>query len=1557
MKIKLSCFLLLSAAITASADVSSADYVQDGLVAHWDAIDNAGRGVHDSNATNWVNLVDGGMDLIVDKGVWGASELYCDGVLAAHGTGTLDYATLEIAFVNASTGANAWLFSNGISKYCALATGRVQWCNNRGITTFSFSNAGRHTLSWVNDKAAYIDGASTPYGNYNDTWNVGPNYVHLGLRTSDNKWPFGGKYYSIRAYNRELTAEEIAVNAVVDTTRFGNPRAKPDMVVDGNMWYWATTLNWSNDTNWRYGTYACNGGVATIEQFASGNGATLNQNVSGLTLRGIDFMGLNGPRIGGDAITMVNDPFVTGSSSAKIGVSLNTAEGETLRKRGRGTITFEKPVSGSLAAVDGTTATTNTGATAQLAQSLKFNGGVVKPAPTAQADESVSVKLADSAVIGYGTGELNPVKNGAAVSVTLADSLTRENGGTLSITAPSGTAELGETERVLVGTPPALQNGIVAPYIVSRDAATDIFKYGFLSYDAEKGFVPFTGYTEGLDGGATSVALVKTNYTLAADAHVHALRVDDRALVSIPSGVTLTIGDGVNPAGLIFNSTTINSNTYEAWTNDGAVDFGSSQGVIWKASPANGNGRGINIRTKIKGSNGMVFTARPGANNTFYCFFNGYCDWTGPTYFDGCRAWMNGANTLPPGGDVYLAGGRRDRSVQFSLATTETFTQHFFVSGYGLQVNNDGSGVFYNGNGHLATLAGPVTLLDDSQFLIAANQGKTSGIKFDNAIDGKGDLDLTSAGNIFFNGTNTYLGSTAVRSSVNLHLGPKGTFGQGDVNFTSSGTLKFDGNDRTFTNTISQTAGSTLLANAASPTFLGVTKLNKLTMETNTTIGVGESMTIAGNVDASVGASLRAAAPGATLSFDSSSDISTVVSLEDGEGLPLAVEKNGTGTLVLHGSQSFTGGLTVNHGTVKFTSGILNAPDIVWWFDANDDATISVNDDGEVTNWVSKVGNVKLNNKRDVSYTAWPRRITAANGMKMLSFDRANQRVICGKNLSIRHGTVIIAHVNDSGNPYMAGIFGGAATDIGMRTTGSNAWRTDWTGATYATDGLVWMNGVKAGAFSVGATYVLSMQHASDAKATCVFNPCFGGYSTLSPSLAQDQSNNRCWNGAIGEAIAFSRVITDDERKAVEQYLSEKWRGATIYTDFSEPAVAPLAAGTPVTILSSGTLDLNGHSVSVASLAGAGAIVNSGATNATLTVTGPSSFSGTVGAGVTLAAGGPGVTLDDPLPGPPRDGLLYWLDASKADTVHLNNSGVVTNLASRAGNGPKNFFAPSSPTDANAPTYDSDGSAGFGAGKPALHFNTGAYLKADARCESVTVFIVLKKDGSQSFTWGIFGSNQGSDIGFRYANNTGVNLGTGSGYTRVGDYVRFNRVQQTGQTGTFSGETLVLAAVLGIEWHSATRYGYNAINKYGGNSGAKEWFAEIIAYSRKLSEAEVAAVEDYLFAKWIDSSAVPAEDATLLDGGSVGIHVTVNPDGTFTPAYLDAPVDLSQATFTVDGLDFLPRNVSHTMFSISDRVTGNLNLSACDFPKSWRVWRVGDSWKMLYNMGTVIIFK
>ena len=44
---------------------TSASYVQDGLIAQWDGIENAGRGVHDANAATWVDLTGNGCDFPV----------------------------------------------------------------------------------------------------------------------------------------------------------------------------------------------------------------------------------------------------------------------------------------------------------------------------------------------------------------------------------------------------------------------------------------------------------------------------------------------------------------------------------------------------------------------------------------------------------------------------------------------------------------------------------------------------------------------------------------------------------------------------------------------------------------------------------------------------------------------------------------------------------------------------------------------------------------------------------------------------------------------------------------------------------------------------------------------------------------------------------------------------------------------------------------------------------------------------------------------------------------------------------------------------------------------------------------------------------------------------------------------------------------------------------------------------------------------------------------------------------------------------------------------------
>ena len=48
-------FLVFAIAGTASAE-SAARYVQDGLLACWDGVENAGTGVHDPSTTVWKDL-------------------------------------------------------------------------------------------------------------------------------------------------------------------------------------------------------------------------------------------------------------------------------------------------------------------------------------------------------------------------------------------------------------------------------------------------------------------------------------------------------------------------------------------------------------------------------------------------------------------------------------------------------------------------------------------------------------------------------------------------------------------------------------------------------------------------------------------------------------------------------------------------------------------------------------------------------------------------------------------------------------------------------------------------------------------------------------------------------------------------------------------------------------------------------------------------------------------------------------------------------------------------------------------------------------------------------------------------------------------------------------------------------------------------------------------------------------------------------------------------------------------------------------------------------------
>ena len=221
---------------------TSAMYDKEGMVAFWDALENAGEGTHDSSAAIWKNLIDGGPDLTLNASVWSDIALVCNGTTksGAYGTNTLALNSMEILFRHErpDSNQNAWLFSNGIDRYCVLGQNRIQWQNYFGIQStsdfiLSRAHGGMHAAAWTNPGPgattnAYIDGELSTYearpknprtGELDD-WGAG-GVVGLGSRWSGGQHLLG-RIYTARAYSTLPTAVQIRRNHKLDTARYAN---------------------------------------------------------------------------------------------------------------------------------------------------------------------------------------------------------------------------------------------------------------------------------------------------------------------------------------------------------------------------------------------------------------------------------------------------------------------------------------------------------------------------------------------------------------------------------------------------------------------------------------------------------------------------------------------------------------------------------------------------------------------------------------------------------------------------------------------------------------------------------------------------------------------------------------------------------------------------------------------------------------------------------------------------------------------------------------------------------------------------------------------------------------------------------------------------------------------------------------------------------------------------------------------------------------------------------------------------------------------------------------
>ena len=205
------------------------DYVQDGLVAMWDGIENAGWGVHDTNATTWKDLV-GYFDFDLSSA---SPEILSNGITLTEKSIHTDLPQVNRPKMTVEVVANpdvvgfgalvwmrnpSWIggaivyWSEGVFYYPwdILRDGRIS------STVHSFQMFWEEGNQGVN-----IDGISdTRTSGTIDSRNI-LSQIYLGEYNGSKIK--NSTFYSIRLYDRVLTYSELAANYAIDKARFNLP--------------------------------------------------------------------------------------------------------------------------------------------------------------------------------------------------------------------------------------------------------------------------------------------------------------------------------------------------------------------------------------------------------------------------------------------------------------------------------------------------------------------------------------------------------------------------------------------------------------------------------------------------------------------------------------------------------------------------------------------------------------------------------------------------------------------------------------------------------------------------------------------------------------------------------------------------------------------------------------------------------------------------------------------------------------------------------------------------------------------------------------------------------------------------------------------------------------------------------------------------------------------------------------------------------------------------------------------------------------------------------------
>ncbi len=797
--------------------------------------------------------------------------------------------------------------------------------------------------------------------------------------------------------------------------------------------------------------------------------------------------------------------------------------------------------------------------------------------------------------------EVNSSKT--ATTLHLGKLVRSPEGGTLLLRSQSSKdTDIGEFDKFFAT---GYQDGELLPATIvggMQPASGSNASWNFLQYDEEKGIIPATtvpAFSE--TATAADIAKITSATEMVADAHVRGFVADGYfPTLTIPEGITLKIGDGVNPAGIIFHFMRNNDNYSSApvLAGNGSIDFGTSEGIIWAPPYQTAHSHTFG-NVKIKGSNGVTFSGRGNGvwwSSIWYPTTNTW-SWTGKTTIESCVIILN-ENAKTVHDDDWHIVGNSNYGASLMLYNNNgkwVFNGKMTLEGPGFlgmdntynNVNAVYSTIRFRNSG-VVKLNGEIEIRKNVQL---TSEHTNSGATFNNTVSGDGSLYFSHRGAYTFNVANTYAGKTVVGPSSTLTVNQSGTLGKGDVEIKEAGTLQFKDKTATATDNVITGAGKVAVVNSQ----LAIAKefsVGTLSVDATSRVEIHGTVEV-NSLQMSDGAVICAPdGEEATLILGSNNGNSTINhGLSDGGG-KLHIVKKGTGKITVSDSipTSFNS-LKVESGSIAFAVANPASDSYTsWMLDASANGVIFTDDNGAVTNWVaSNNSGIKFIPDRRYSGLGNPTTgLNKINGLNTVTFSRAAKSRMCYTSKPNHTTMFFVMRPSKNINGTME-LFGQRDYDsgYGLKTDGtgqywsfgSNA-NNDWV----YTDKHYYINGTRISdaasakeAFNA-ETQLLTTQNSYSSPGWHNFQPAIGGYS---------KTTGNSFDGDIGEIIACNKLLNENERKLIENYLAKKWLGRTLH-NFNY-----LSDEIEITIDQGASFDIAGESIKLTNVSGSGMITNS----------------------------------------------------------------------------------------------------------------------------------------------------------------------------------------------------------------------------------------------------------------------------------------------------------------------------------------------------------------------------